>query len=176
MNSSITVAEALAVRSAISRRISQLSHERELNSMSVIEKGEVAEYPSRTVDMITSELNRVMADFRRLDLLIAISNTTTVIQWNNGELKVLEAIELAKQTRNESAYLSQLGSRKKLERQLNRGTADGGKSLFTVALYDPEAYMELAKKKEREATKLSSLIEQSNHLNHVDFDATEYTG
>lgn len=171
--SHITMAEALAVRAAMNRLLNQLMQERMNNSSTIIEKGETAETPARSVDVITEEINTISDDFRRLDLLMAVSNTTETIFWNDGPITVMEAIELAKQIRIEIGQLSHLGSRKKLERQSSRGH-DGSVTLFNVALYDPEAYQASARKKEREVTKLSSLIEHANHHSKISFDAAKY--
>ncbi|MCZ8519266.1 MULTISPECIES: hypothetical protein [Paenibacillus] len=177
MQEYITMAEALSVRAAISRRMQSLMQERMMNSTTVIEKGEQAEYPTRTVDLITEELEKTAADYRTLDVLIAKANITHTIRWNDRDLTVLEAIELAKQTRAEINMLIPLGSNKKIERHMPRGGhGDSSRTLFTVALYDPEAYSRAAQKKEREAVKLSSLIEQSNHAHKVPFDASAYMG
>ncbi|WP_426448987.1 hypothetical protein ACP26L_29895 [Paenibacillus sp. S-38] len=177
MQEYITIAEALSVRAAITRRLHHLMQERMQNSKVIIEKGEQAEYPSRTVDMITEEIERTAADYRTLDVLIAKANISHTIRWNDLDLTVLEAIELAKQTRSELSMLASLGAAKKMERHVSRGgSGDGAKPLFTVALYDPEAYSRAAQKKEREAVKLSSLIEQSNHTHKLPFDASAYMG
>ncbi|AEI45190.1 hypothetical protein [Paenibacillus mucilaginosus] len=177
MQEYITMAEALSVRAAITRRLHHLMQERMQNSTTVIEKGEQAEYPSRTVDLITEEIEKTSADYRTLDVLIAKANITHTIRWNDRDLTVLEAIELAKQTRSEIQMLNMLGAVKKMDRQVSRGgSSDGGKPLFTVALYDPEAYSRAAQKKEREAVRLSSLIEQSNHTHKLPFDASAYMG
>lgn len=169
----ITMAEALAVRAAMSRLMNQLMQERINNSSTIIEKGETAELPARSVDVITEEIDAVSTDFRKLDLLMAISNTTETISWNGTHITVMEAIELAKQMRNEIGQLAHLGSRKKLERQSSRGH-EGSVTLFNVALYDPEAYQATARKKEREVTKLSSLIEHANHNSKISFDPAKY--
>ncbi|MGG3279461.1 hypothetical protein [Paenibacillus solani] len=170
----ITMAEALAVRAAINRLMNQLISERMNNSSTIIEKGETAEYPSRSVDVITEELEAVAADYRKLDLLMAISNTTQTIPWNGTDITIMEAIEMAKQIRSDIGQLAHLGARKKLERQSSRGSGDGAVTLFNVALYDPEAYQMQARKKEREVTKLSALIEHANHSAMITFDASKY--
>ncbi|WP_127592283.1 hypothetical protein [Paenibacillus lautus] len=172
--SQITMAEALAVRAAINRLMNQLMSERLNNSSTIIEKGETAEYPARSVDAITEEIEAAAADYRKLDLLMAISNTTQTISWNGSDMTIMEAIELAKQIRSDIGQLAHLGSRKKLERQSSRGSGDGAVTLFNVALYDPEVYQAQARKKEREVTKLSSLIEHANHTSMVTFDASKY--
>ena len=172
----ITMAEALTVRAAISRKLSQLESERMHNATTVIEKGETAEYPVRSVDVITAEIRQAMQDYRKLDTLIAISNTTNTIPWDGTDICILEAIELAKQMRTEIHHFSILGRQKKLERHLNRSNIDGGKPIYTVALYDPDAYTVEAQKKEREVTKLSALIERSNHLTEIPFNAEAYMG
>ncbi|MEX3615961.1 hypothetical protein [Paenibacillus glucanolyticus] len=174
--SQITMAEALAVRAAIHRLMSQLASERLNNSSTIIEKGETAEYPARSVDVITEEIEAAAADFRKLDLLMALSNTTKTISWNGSDITIMEAIELAKHIRGDIGQLAHLGSRKKLERQSSRGSGDNATTLFNVALYDPEAYQAAARKKEREVTKLSSLIEHANHNAIISFDASKYMG
>ncbi|MFD0681665.1 MULTISPECIES: hypothetical protein [unclassified Paenibacillus] len=173
----ITMAEALSVRAAIGRKLHQLFHERNMNSTSIIEKGETADIPARSVDVLTREIEAVNADFRKIDVLLAKANIERTIVWDGQPITILEAIELAKQTRMEIQQLGSLGNRKKLERQTQRsGFGEGATSLFTVALYDPESYRNESLKKEREVTKLSSLIEQSNHLHYIDFDASAYMG
>ena len=107
---------------------------------------------------------------------MAISNTTQTISWNGSDMTIMEAIELAKQMRSDIGQLTHLGSRKKLERQSGRGSGDGAVTLFNVALYDPEAYQAQARKKEREVTRLSSLIEHANHTSMITFDASKYMG
>ncbi len=168
------MAEALAIRAAINRLISHLMQERINNSSTIIEKGETAEMPTRSVDVITAEIEAAAADFRRLDLLMAISNTTYTIPWNDAEITIMEAIELAKQMRSDIGQLAHLGSRKKLERQNRRGMGDSAVTLFDIALYEPEAYQAAARKKEREVTKLSSLIEHANHVAMITFNASKY--
>ena len=73
------------------------------------------------MDAITEEIEAASADYRKLDLLMAISNTTQTIPWNGSDITIMEAIELAKQIRDDIGQLAQLGSRKKLERQSDRG-------------------------------------------------------
>ncbi|MCR8635502.1 hypothetical protein [Paenibacillus radicis (ex Xue et al. 2023)] len=97
----ITMAEALSVRAAIGRKLHQLFHERNMNSTSIIEKGETAEIPARSVDVLTREIEAVNADFRKIDVLLAKANIERTIVWDGQPITILEAIELAKQTRIE---------------------------------------------------------------------------
>lgn len=172
----ISMAEALTVRAAMNRKLNQLIEERSENSTAYIEKGETAPYPQRTVDVITQEINQVMRDYRTLDKLIAVANTTNCIPWDGESICILEAIELAKHMRMEMNQLAHLGRQKKLERLLNRSAIDGSNPLYRVALYDPEFYKADAQKLDRQVTKLSALIERANHLNTITFDASSYMG
>ncbi|MBD8501224.1 hypothetical protein [Paenibacillus arenosi] len=173
MSHELTIAEALSVRAAISRKIDELRSERGNNNTVYVDKNETPEYPARSVDVITAELDVVQRDYRKLDVMIAQANLANTIAWDGGEITILEAIELAKQTRQEMSAYSYLGQQKKRERLRGGGTGEAA-ALYQYALYEPETYHQLTQKRTREVTKLSALIERANHMNMIAFDASKY--
>ncbi|WP_028593254.1 hypothetical protein [Paenibacillus assamensis] len=173
MSHELTIAEALSVRAAISRKIDELRSERGNNTTVYVDKNETPEYPARSVDVITAELDGVQRDYRKLDVMIAQANLANTIAWDGGEITILEAIEWAKQTRQEMNAYHYLGQQKKRERLRGGGTGEAA-ALYQYALYEPETYHQLTQKRTREVTKLSALIERANHTNMIAFDASKY--
>ncbi|USG67198.1 hypothetical protein NDK47_07890 [Brevibacillus ruminantium] len=178
----ITLAQAIPLRRSIERQIDELREERMEFSAVIIAKGETPEFPERTVEMITAELNQARTDYLRLNRLIAEANLKEVVEWDGRFISLIEAIELAKQMRQEAGEFKSLGVRKKIERASSspyHGRPrfhEGGSDLISVATYDPDTYRESGKKLERRANLLSSKIETANHSLTLDFDAASYMG
>ena len=173
----ITLAEAIPLRKMLERRISELFSERWDKSYVVIEKGESYEPYARTMEKLSEEIYELQRDFRLLGKLVAEANLAQKITWNGEELSMMEAIELAKQLRMDLTQLKTFGSRKKMERVMERGRRGPGNesaSLLTVALFDPEEYRQKALKLERQVNRLSAIIEHQNHLVTIPFDASRY--
>lgn len=169
----ISIAEAVSVLSYINRRIGELQSERNSVRTAVVDKGEEAARPDRSVDVITDEILAAQADYRELKKLIALSNIVTTIEWDGQQISVMEAIELAKNKREEVATYKVLGRFKKIERErpsFGTATASG----YTVALFEPEKYAALATKLERQVNALSRDIDRSNHNTMIEFDSSQY--
>ncbi|MEJ8543987.1 hypothetical protein [Brevibacillus borstelensis] len=175
----ITLAQAIPLRRAIERQIDYLKDERFEFSSVTIAKGETPEFPKRTIELITGELNKARADYRRLDSLIAEANLKKVVEWDGEMISLVEAIELAKQLREETGEYKRFGIRKKIERSPSHyhsrsRSYDGGSDLITMTTYDPDVYREWGKKLERRANLLSGKIEAANHSISIPFDAASY--
>ena len=171
----ITLAEALPLRAAIMRRISELVEERNAVSTITFVPGEVEniEHPVRKVDEITGEIEEARADFRKLDVLMARANVTETLEWEGKSYTIIEAIELAKQMRSEVAELKRLAGRKKEE--IQRGF--GGSTTITRTLYEPEEMRKKAIELEKRANRLSQLIDKKNYQVEIDFpEAEKYLG
>ncbi|MFE8701098.1 hypothetical protein ACFYKX_10875 [Cytobacillus sp. FJAT-54145] len=172
----ITLAEALPLRGVISRRIQELIQERQSVAIVEVEKGETPEPCERTFEEVSLELEQVRKDFRTLDYWMQNFNVNTRIEWNGEDMTVTEALELAKQLRGEIQSLKSFGNRKKTER-VSRGGILGQKTeLLAIAQYDPKAIKQQAMKLERQVTRLSALIEKTNHTYTIPFDASCYMG
>lgn len=177
--SQITMAEAVIIRSQISKKINELLHERNGVQTEIIDKGQTAEVPQRNVDFITQEIRQVRDDHRLLSFLMSESNVKTTIDWDGQAYAVVEAIELAKQMRQEAGELKALGNRKKMDRSRNVypfGNNSGSTDTFVVALYDPEEYKKHGDRLERQVTALSFLIDKANLEATIQFDASDYVG
>ena len=171
----ITLAEALPLRAAIMRRISELIAERnEVSTITYVPgEAESIEYPVRKVDEITAEIEEARADFRKLDILMAKANVTETLEWEGRYYTITEAIEIAKQMRSEVAELKRLAGRRKEE--IQRGF--GGTVTITRTLYEPEEMRKKAIELEKRANRLSQLIDKKNYQVEIDFpEAEKYLG
>lgn len=166
----ISLLEALPLRNTISRRIQDLLTERDSVAFVEFEKGEEYEKPERTVEEVTTELNEVRRDFRKLDILVYKANLEATITWDDEEICIAEAIELAKQLRGEAGRIKVFARSKKQERQSSYG---GEVYLFQKAMFDPAEMQKRVIKLEKLANRLSLNIEKTNHLHSIEFDAAE---
>ncbi|MBL4952206.1 hypothetical protein JK635_08285 [Neobacillus sp. YIM B02564] len=171
----MTLAEAVPLKGIISRHIQELIRERNDVAFVEAEKGEEYEKPLRSVEKITEELERVRKDFRMLDILINKANLENTICWDEENISIKEAIELAKQLREEANRLKSLGNAKKIERT-SRGLLNNHLVLLRIAQFEPEEYRKRGIKLERQVNKLSALIEHANHFVTIEFDDTKYAG
>lgn len=169
----ITLAQALPVRNAISRRIQELLQERNRVAFVEVEKGEQYEKPTRSIEVVTKELEETRMDFRRLDVSVATENLKATIQWDGEEISLIEAIEIAKQIRGEVKDLKNFGNRKKQERKASNGWGNSDANIIVFAMYEPEEYRKKALKLEREVTRLSLEIERKNHFVEFEFANAE---
>jgi hypothetical protein len=169
----ITLAQALPVRSSISRRIQELLQERNRVAFVEAEKGEKYEKPTRSIVEVTKELQEARADFRILDVLVAKENLNATIEWDGKQLTTTESIELAKQLRGEAKELKSLGARNKQEKKSSSGWGASDSNTVVYAMYEPEEYRKAALKLEREANRLSLEVERKNHFVEFEFEAAE---
>lgn len=171
----VTLAQALPLRSTISKRIQDLLQERKKVAVVEAEKGEQYEAPVRKMEEVTEELRQAREDFRRLDVLVTAENLKATIQWDGKDISITEALELAKQTRGEAHEHKEFGNRNKKERKHSGGWGSNDSNIILHAQYDPENYRKSAQKLQREADRLSFEIERKNHTVEFDFpDAEKY--
>lgn len=162
----ITLKKAVHLKSIISGKIQELIRERNESAYVDVVKGEEYEKPTRTIDEVTHELEAARTDYRKLDVLATKANLTTEIVWNGEAINLVEALELAKQTRGEHSNLQRFGNSKKQQRQMNFRSDN---EYFTVALFEPQEYKVKAEKIKRRADKLSDLIDEANLLAKIEF-------
>lgn len=169
--SKITLAEAVKLKSILSNRIHELEEELQRVAFVMVEKGEAIVPAPRTVQEVDDELEDVRKDSRLLDKLIYRANIDHTISFKNETLTIVEAIELATQLRARVRLYKQLASAKKEE--LQYGVAEHT-TVYRVALYDPEYYRQKASQLEKDAHKLSNLINAKNYTIALDFDDEKY--
>lgn len=167
----IALAEAVKLKSILNKKQAQLTIERQRLAFITVEKGTIAEREGRTMQSVEQELQRVRHDIRLLDRLVYEANIQNTVQFEEQKLTLVEAIEYAKQLRLEAieaSYFSQHG-KEQMEHSYGESVA-----MVRVALFDPEEYRLRADLLERQAHKLSNLINAKNYQVQIAFDDAAY--
>lgn len=158
--STIKMAEAVKLQDTLDKKINELIRERNQNATQEIDKGEQADTPARSVDVISDELTTVRGHLRELKDTMRKSNITKGVVWNGDNVSLIYALDLVKDIRTEASEATALGNRKKNERK-NAGFGQTA-ATFQIALYEPTEYRERGQKLLRLADKLSMLIQEAN--------------
>ena len=166
----INLAEAVKLKSIITKKIQELQHSVHQVTHTIIEKGELPVKPDYTLEMLEQELKSLRFDSRKLDALIYRANIEHLITFKDEEMPIVEAIELATQLRAEAQFCKQLGSEEK-ESFYHSG---GDVLMYRVALFDPISYRNRANELEKEAHRLSNLINNKNYQIQIKFDDSKY--
>jgi len=166
----INLAEAVKLKSIITKRIQERTIQVHSLTHAIIEKGEQPKTPDYTLEMLEAELKELRYDSRKLDALIYRANIDNTIVFKDEEMPIVEAIELASQLRAEAQFCKNLGSEEKEAFYHNSGDA----ILYRVALYDPMTYRNRANELEKEAHRLSNLINAKNYQVEIEFDDSNY--
>ncbi|MER2009284.1 MAG: hypothetical protein ABS939_17685 [Psychrobacillus sp.] len=168
----ILLAEAVKLKSILLKRVQELEIEMMRVGFTVIEKGTTPAPPIRTVSAIDLEMNDIRSDIRKLDRLIYEANLNNTVTYKEADLTIVEAIELATQLRAQARVYKQLGSHEKQRIQFS-GYGEGT-TYVEVALYEPEEYRKKALDFEKDANKLSGLINAKNYAVTIAFDDEKY--
>lgn len=166
----IPLAEGVKLKSILSKKIQELISEIHLVSHAVVEKGKEPKSSGRTIPEIEKELHQVRKDSRTLDKLIYRANIDNTISFKNEEMPIVEAIELATQLRAEASLYKHLGQS---EKESLYSTSDSV-IFYNIAMYDPVEYRNRAKEAEKEAHRLSNLINAKNYQVEIPFDDSAY--
>lgn len=169
--STITLAEAVKLKSILTNRIHELEDEIRRVAFATIEKGEIPEVGPRSLATVETELDTVRHDTRTLDRLMYRANIDHSIEFKNEQLTIVEAIEFATQLRAKARLYKELSMAPKEE--LQYGYAETT-TVYQVALFDPETYRVQALQIEKDAHKLSNLINAKNYSIHLDFNDENY--
>lgn len=167
----INLAEAVKLKSILHKKFTDLFNERRRVAFVTIEKGEQAVRAGLTIEQVEQQLDEVRKDIRTLDRLVYEANVTNTVSFLDESLTLVEAIELAKQLRQEAEEVKDLAITEKEEPQYGYGEHV---AIIRVALYDPEVYRERADQLERQAHKLSNLINAKNYAVQIPFDDSKY--
>lgn len=167
----ISLAEAVKLKSILKSKIHELEDEMRRVAFTTIEKGSTPEKSSRTLEIVETDLENVRYDSRILDRLMYRANIDNEVEFKNEQLALIEAIELATQLRAKSRFEKELSTSKKEEIQYGYGEAT---TVYQVALFDPETYRLKSLQSEKEAHKLSNLINAKNYSIFLDFDDRNY--
>lgn len=158
------------MRADIAKIISELDQERHQNAFVEHLKGETAEAPTRSFDRITAELLEAREDFRMIDEMIQQANLLHKITWNNEQISLFTAMQIAKHMRKEAASLKSFGTRKKEE--ISSSFYPHEKTIIR-AMFDIDAARENGLKLERRVKRLSQLIEDECHKIFLEFPRAE---
>ncbi len=169
--STITLAEAVKLKSILTNRVHELEEEIRRVAFTTVEKGDTPEVSARTLYVVEAELGTVRLDTRTLDRLMYRANIDHSIEFKDEELPIVEAIELATQLRAKARLYKELSMSPKEEIQYGYAETT---TVYRVALFDPEEYRTRSLQIEKDAHKLSNLINAKNYSIHLDFNDENY--
>lgn len=158
----ITLKRAVKLRSDLEKKIQELSAEASRLETTTVEKGEEAEMPERTMDEVIADMVGVQDQFEELKDIIRTANVTNTVTWDGQNLSISRAIDQSTRMRMNADRFKNLGKRKKKERQGANRYGVGNPDLFTITIYDPDAWRSAGEKLAREAERLSDLIDEKN--------------
>jgi hypothetical protein len=167
----LSLAEAVKLKSVLTKRIHELEDEMDRVAFVEIEKGAVLPHQPRTLTDVEEEMEAVRKDFRLLDKLMYQANIGNEIEFNGETLTIVEAIELATQLRAKARKYKEFGSSQK---EVNPYPYGETVSFVRVATFDPESYRVKGIEIERQANRLSNLINAKNYSIELDFDSEKY--
>lgn len=167
----ISLAEAVKLKSVLSKRIHELENEMDRVAFVEIEKGSKLPKQVRSLLNVEQDLDEVRKDFRILDKLMYQANIENEIAFNEEALTIVEAIEHATQLRAKARKCKEYGAAIKEEFPHSYGESV---TLVRVALFDPESYRLKGLELEQQANRLSNLINAKNYSIELDFDSEKY--
>ncbi|WP_320939593.1 hypothetical protein, partial [Lysinibacillus capsici] len=136
-----------------------------------VEKGQAPKTSNRALPLIEADLAQVRLDTRTLDRLVYEANIQNTVDFKGQKLALVEAIELATQLRAEADLCKDFSMREKESVRFGYGE---NTMLYEIALYEPDEYRERATKLEKDAHKLSNLINSKNYSIQINFDDSRY--
>lgn len=167
----ITLAEAVKLKSILKNRIHELEDEMRRVAFTTVEKGNAPEKGLRTLELVEIELDEVRLDSRVLDRLMYRANIDNEVQFQGDQLAIVEAIELATQLRAKARFYKELSMAQKEEIQFGYSEST---TVYRIALFNPEDYRVKSIQAEKDAHKLSNLINAKNYSILLDFDDAKY--
>lgn len=167
----INLAEAVKLKSILGKKIQELVEELHRSAFVTVEKGQAPKTSNRALAIIEGELAQVRLDARTLDRLVYEANIQNFVDFKGEQLALVEAIELATQLRAEVELCKGFSMREKESVRLGYGE---NTVLYDIAMYEPDAYRERAIQLEKDAHKLSNLINVKNYSIQLNFDDSRY--
>lgn len=167
----ISLAEAVKLKSILNKRIQELEGEMDRVAFVEIEKGAKPPKLPRTLLEVEKDMEAVRKDMRTLDKLVYAANIENTITFNDEELPIVEAIELATQLRAKARKCKEYGAAQKEAYPYSYGE---NITIIRVALFEPEEYRTKGLEADRQANRLSNLINAKNYSIELDFDAEKY--
>ena len=167
----ISQAEAVKLKSVLSKRIHELEEELDRVAFVQIEAGKSIPKQKRTILDVEREMEGVRTDYRLLDKLMYCANIENEISFENVNISIVEAIELATQLRAKARKYKEFAAAEKEEYVYSYGETV---QLMKVATFEPEDYRLKSLECERKANRLSNLINSKNYQIELAFDGEKY--
>lgn len=167
----INLAEAVKLKSILGKKVHELIDELERSAFVTVEKGQAPKTSNRAMTVIEAELAQVRLDVRTLDRLVYEANIKNSVDFKGEKLALVEAIELATQLRADAELCKEFSSHEKKSVRTGYGETT---MLYEIAMYEPDEYRERAITLEKDAHKLSNLINAKNYSVEINFDDSRY--
>ncbi|MFT9820604.1 hypothetical protein [Lysinibacillus sp. NPDC056185] len=167
----INLAEAVKLKSILAKKVQELVDELHRSAFVTVEKGQAPKTSNRAMKVIEAELAQVRLDVRTLDRLVYDANIKSSVDFKGEKLALVEAIELATQLRADAELCKQFSMHEKESVRMGYGE---NTMLYEIAMYEPDEYRERAIKLEKDAHKLSNLINAKNYSVEINFDDSRY--
>ncbi|MFF2795209.1 hypothetical protein [Lysinibacillus xylanilyticus] len=167
----INLAEAVKLKSILAKKVQELVSELHRSAFVTVEKGQAPKTSNRAMKVIEAELAQVRLDVRTLDRLVYEANILNTVDFKGEKLALVEAIELATQLRADVELCKQFSMHEKESVRMGYGETT---MLYEIAMYEPDDYRERAIKLEKDAHKLSNLINAKNYSVEINFDDSRY--
>ncbi|MEY9973412.1 hypothetical protein ABH966_003812 [Lysinibacillus sp. RC46] len=167
----INLAEAVKLKSILAKKVQELVDELHRSAFVTVEKGQAPKTSNRAMKVIEAELAQVRLDVRTLDRLVYEANIKSSVDFKGEKLALVEAIELATQLRADAELCKQFSMHEKESVRMGYGE---NTMLYEIAMYEPDEYRERAIKLEKDAHKLSNLINAKNYRVEINFDDSRY--
>ncbi|WP_433595490.1 hypothetical protein [Lysinibacillus xylanilyticus] len=167
----INLAEAVKLKSILAKKVQELVSELHRSAFVTVEKGQAPKTSNRAMKVIEAELAQVRLDVRTLDRLVYEANIINTVDFKGEKLALVEAIELATQLRADVELCKQFSMHEKESVRMGYGETT---MLYEIAMYEPDEYRERAITLEKDAHKLSNLINAKNYSVEINFDDSRY--
>ncbi|GAB0170659.1 DIP1984 family protein [Lysinibacillus sp. CTST325] len=167
----INLAEAVKLKSILAKKVQELVGELHRSAFVTVEKGQSPKTSNRSMKVIEAELAQVRLDVRTLDRLVYEANIKNTVDFKGDKLALVEAIEFATQLRADAELCKQFSMHEKESVRMGYGE---NTMLYEIAMYEPDEYRERAIILEKDAHKLSNLINAKNYSVEINFDDSRY--
>lgn len=167
----INLAEAVKLKSILAKKVQELVGELHRSAFVTVEKGQAPKTSNRAMKVIEAELAQVRLDVRTLDRFVYEANIKNTVDFKGDKLSLVEAIELATQLRADAELCKQFSMHEKESVRMGYGE---NTMLYEIAMYEPDEYRERAIILEKDAHKLSNLINAKNYSVEINFDDSRY--
>ncbi|MFJ7983273.1 hypothetical protein ACIQ1D_23865 [Lysinibacillus xylanilyticus] len=167
----INLAEAVKLKSILAKKVQELVSELHRSAFVTVEKGQAPKTSNRAMKVIEAELVQVRLDVRTLDRLVYEANIINTVDFKGEKLALVEAIELATQLRADTELCKDFSMHEKESVRMGYGETT---MLYEITMYEPDDYRERAITLEKDAHKLSNLINAKNYSVEINFDDSRY--